>query len=528
MTGHMQRNNSTQRRSVHCTGCNQEGHHWSIPYSELTKVIINIPRGKTVDNHPDNENSRVSLRETLEAYREYLQINSLSISFRTLRDFCGTMGWRFIPYTIERALTVCPERIAFLDPKIQQNREAGDRQRMRIAQAVLRGAMTRRWIRKNMKLLLDIKKFNIEKAERIRAYKAKAELDFAAQRSERKYNQRSSGLNRQAKKKEDDAKQPRPKRQNNGFRKELGQKWSPQTYHEFLMDIHNKSNKPADEAPLLEDIYFAVVEKTYGGSTISILKLQNGTLLDRKVYLNPRMFRDWARGKKSAKGQKVQLEAGLLCLIYIDEVVQLFSNREKDLMIQEGIVPERFGGNIETIKDQAEKLDTVFEEKFFTFEEAESDEASEVDSDEASEAESDEASEADSDEASEADSDSEDEDEAPSKLAKFIKPKAGTSKWLCDGDDSDSESESEEEPESKLPAKWSFGESDSESESEGPVREKRLSRAQRVAQKNETRKAQLAREREAKKAAARAKEAEYELEVEKKMAENFDAFLESI
>jgi len=461
-------------------------------------MIINTPRGATVDNHPDNENSRVSLRDTLAAYRDYLNENRTSISFKSLRDFCGTMGWRFIPYTIERALTTCPERIAFLEPKIQQNREAGDRQRMRIAQALLRGAMTRRWIRKNKQLLLDIKKYNIETAERIRAYKAKSALDFAAQRSERKYNQRSSGLNRQVKK-EDTTKQPRVKRQNNGFRKELGQKWSPETYHEFLMDIHTKSKKSADEAPLLEDIYFAVVEKTFGGSTISVLKLQNGTMLDRKVYLNPRMFRDWARGKKSAKGQKVQLEGGLLCLVHIDEVVQLFREREKSLMIDEGIVPERFGGNIETIKDSAEKQDRVFEEKNFTFE-------AHSDSDEASEADSDEASEADSDES---DSDSEFEDEAPSKLAKFIKPKAGTSKWLCDGNDSDSES-------------------DSDSETEGPVREKRLSRSQRVAQKNESRKAQLAREREAKKVAARAREAEYELEVEKKMAENFDAFLESI
>jgi hypothetical protein len=506
-----------RRPTNSCSGCKKEGHFWAIRNSQLPAIIRQTARHERLDNYPKNELYPFFLKDVLEEYRDYLETTNTSINYGNLKEFCNSKGWRFIPNSIEFSLITCPDRIAFLEPKIKQNREAGDRYRMKTAQAVLRGAMTRRWIRKNRAMLLQAKQCAMEKAERVRQYRIKSNLDQKAQQMASKYNSRSSGLNRQQRK-VDTTKQPKPKKQNNTFRKKLDDKWTPETYFEFLMSIHEKSNTPKPE---IENIYYAVVEKTYGGSTISVLRLnKEASIVDKKVTLNPRMFRDWARGKKTAKGVKVQLESGLLCLIHIDEVIQLFSEREKDLLIEQGIVPQRFAGNAETVKDE-----TV---KHFSAQVAEDDSDSEF-------FEFDSAAK----EASDDDSESEDEDEPitvkVSKIQQFIQPtaKEGTSKWFCDqgdSDDSDSESESEEESDTKTaPSKWSALFNDSEdSEDEAPAREKRISRAQRVAQKSESRKAQLAREREARKAATRAKEEEYEREVEAKIAENFDAFLESI
>jgi hypothetical protein len=510
----MQRHNT--QRTPFCSGCRKEGHNYSIRNNELSTKIVNTSHRERVDNHPDNENYHVSLRETLEEYRQFLNEEGQSISYKSLKDFSGTKGWRFIPFTLERVLTVCPERIAFLEPKIKQNREAGDRQRMRLAQAVIRGAMTRFWIRRNRKHLEMVKKFAIETSNRIREYRFKANQDAYALKRAGQFQRRSAGYNRQVKK-VDAVKQPRVKHQNNGFRKQLDEKWTPETYYEFLMDIHTKTNKSENEVPKLENIYYAVVEKTFGGSWISVLKYQNGILLDIKVNLNPRMFRDWARGKKTAKGQKVHLEGGLLCLVHMDEVIQLYSNREKTLLIEQGIVSDRFEGSIDNIKEEPTKdySNNVDEDSFFGFEEADSEDSdSEADTE-------DSVSEADSEE-SDSSEESEEDEPQPSNLAKFIKPKTGTSKWLCD--DSDSEDEESEKPEEpKVPVKWPCDDSDSEDESR-PVRQKRLSRAERVSKKQEDRKVQLVREREARKAAARAKEEE----IDREISQNFESFLESI
>ena len=519
-----QRNTKTYAPKF-CSGCRTEGHSWSIRNNELSSTIANTSQKERIDNHPSNENYNIYLRETLVEYREYLSENSQSISYKSLKDFCGTKNWRFIPYTLERVLTTCPQRIAFLEPKITQNKEAGDRQRMRLAQAVIRGAMIRFWIRKNMKLIIASKKADMERAARIREYKNTVSLDIYARKRAGDFQRRSSGLNstklQQMRRKEKGIReepkpQPKPeqpkKRQNNTFRKELGEKWTPETYYEFLMDIHSKTNKSDDDAPRIENIYYAVVEKTFGGSWISVLKFQSGILLGCKVNLNPRMFRDWARGKKSAKGQKVQLEGGLLCLVHIDEVIQLYSNREKNLLIEQGIVTDKFEGNIENIKEESSKdtsKNVSQEETYFVFANDSEDSVSEADSE---------------DSVSEADSEDSDEETQPGNLAKFIKAKAGTSKWLYYGDDSDSEDEEPEKSEEpKATAKWSYDDSEDEEES-GPVREKRISRAERMSKKQEERKAKLAREREARKAAARAKEEE----IDREISQNFDSFLESI
>lgn len=358
----MHRNTSYTPRNVfkpNCAKCAKEGntseHYTYVNANGLRTVLINA---KDIPTHPHPRNWAfgLSLKNVLTEFKNWVDVNNKFINFNTMKEFFTiNYGQADVPSKFNRALATCPILIQELDEKIARDNHNGFEARLRGIKHILYASIVRRWFSLNKQLMTT------QRDCRMRM-RVKFDQDRQVNDMKRRYDKRS-GYNKQTKKEKDPKQQQQQQQQkkktnNNTFRKDLQEKMTIPRYLEFLRKIWESNNRRGEE-PNESYAHYAMVSKTNGGGHIKVVYLDDKQRLqETNAFVNQRIFEDCKRSrkKKGQKHMKFNLSDGLICLIYKDEVIQLYNEKDKEDLINSGLIPDIMLGNTEQLVDQLTQM----------------------------------------------------------------------------------------------------------------------------------------------------------------------------